>query len=628
MPADILLQGTIDLQTPGVTGPQVLLALLVLAFAIVLLLTAQYLTRFAGLPEEESRHASALAMQLDAKTPTRLRLPIDTNFAAKRYQIRDLWTIDETDGGHARTSDEPPTVREALGELHTLLLERWGDNVSRFPLYSIRLAEEAIVLLILGALAVLSIERWESALSVKTPVPAVGDVVHDLHELTVWTLEAGAQLLALFPYGGVVWSLLFAHAVLLYDWLYHHWFVLAAILFIGAAVIAYLDQYVEETDARLIQDRRTVAASAATAVLGVWVAGVIPTGLGVAAGAEHFGAIIGFLFAFTAAIAATGYATRELVREVKAAARWYVDDEPSIHIAAYLLVRRVWGVFAVIGATLIPVYLIVILAGGRIFDLIGLWGHASTEVQLLAGLIFLAALAAVAMATREAWPDLGAALRSKLGEQSIRRALFGRGAPFGVMVIVYLIAVGMAFPVGVAVLLAIVAGTATRGLYILAARVKYRAQQHDDPMDRPAMVYIEAVQVEDADGREHYVARVNGELLARSYLSAIVDEVVEQAASLRDTGEYTATFGRYHADGLLQHGIVDEDRSEYSLKREITGAFEQLFEKYDGRVPPDAVDDELEEYPDEHLAEKKRELKTRGADGWRLAERDGYLVRV
>ena len=624
---NILLQATIDLETPGVSAPQVLLALLVLAFAVVLLLAAQYYTRFAGLPEEETRHASELAMQLDAKTPARLRLPIDTAFAEKRYQIRDLWTIG-TDGDQERAAEEPPTVRGAVGEIHDLLLERWGDNVSHLPLYSIRLAEEAVVLLVLGALAVVSIEQWERAAAVETPTPDVGAALHDLHLLTVRLIEGGIQLLSLFPYGDVVWSLVFAHAILLYDWLYHHWFVLAAILFLGAAVIAYLDRYVDETDTRLLENRRFVAGIVVASSVGVWLVGVIPTGIGILAGLPQIGAIVGFLCSLLAAIAVAGIATRELVKAVKDAAEWYAEDEPSRYIAAYLLVRRVWGVFAVIGATLIPIYLIVILADGRLFAIIGAFGTASTEVQLLTLMTAGAIVVLVAMATREAWPDLAAALRSKLGEQSVRRGLFGRGAPFGVMVVVYLIALGFHLPVGVAVLLAVLAGTATRALYILTARVKYRAQQRERPMDRPAMVYIEAFTLEDADGRDHYVARVNGETLARRHLSLIVDEVVRQAEALRDTGDYTATFGQRHADNLLQHGIVDESRSEYSLKREITAAIDQLADRYDGRIPPEAVDEELDAYPEKTVREQKRELKTRGADGWRLAERDGYLVRV
>lgn len=624
----VVLQESIDLQTPGVSTPQVLLAILVLVFALALLLIAQYLTRFTGLPEEESRHASTLAMQLDAKTPTRARFPIDTDFQAKRYRIRDLWNTDAPEDEDQRAPEEPPTVREAVGELHGLLLDRWNAGLGRFPLYAVRLAEEAIVLLVLGAIAVVSVERWEYALAAETPTPDVGAAAHDLHHLTMQVVEMGVELLALFPYGGLVWSLLFAYSVLLYEWLYHHWFVLSAVLFVGAVAIAYLDQYVEETDARLIHDRRTVAATAATVAIGVWTAGIVPAAIGLLAGRPHWGAIIGFLLAVVAFLAATYAGTRWLVGEAKAAAKWYVDDEPSRTIATYLLVRRVWGVFAVIGATLIPMYLVVILVDGRLFAIVGAFGHASTEVQLLAAMTAAAILIAGVVAARDAWPDLAAALRSKLGEQSVRRALFGRGAPFGVMVVAYLVAVGFHLPVGVALLLSVLAGVATRGLYILAARVKYRAQQGDEQLERPAFVYVEAVTVEDADGRDHYVARVNGELLSRAHLSPLVDEVVAQAEALREAGECTSTFGRHHADNLLHRGIVDEARSRFALKREITATYEQLLDEYDGRVPPDAAADELDAYPEGAVVEKKRELRTKGAEDWRLAERGGYLVRV
>lgn len=628
--AVFVAQSSIELQTPSVTLPQVLLAVLVLAFAAAALLAAHYLSQFVGLPEEERRHARALAMQLDAKTPARLRLPITTNFDAKRYLIRDLWTLrDDSPGeGHRRRRDEPPTVRGALGELHGVLIERWSETLTRVPLYSVRLVEEAVVLLVLGAIAVVSLEQWEAAASATTPTPDVGAVFHDLHYLTVTVLEAGLELLHLFPYGGFVWSLLFAHGILLYDWLYHHWFILSVILVLGAIAIAYLDQYVDETDARLISDRRQLAGRVAAATVSIWLAAVGPTAIGQVAGLPHIGAILGFLVAVIAAIAFATLGTRWLIGEIKAAADWYVEDKPSRHIAAYLLVRRVWGVFAVIGATLIPVYLVVILADGRLFAVAGAFSNASTEIQLLAATVIAAAVIAFVLVTREAWPDLAAALRSKLGEESMRLALLGRGAPLLVMAVVYLIAVGFNLPVGIAVLGAVVAATATRGLYLLSARLKWRLQNRDDPEQRPAMVYIEAYQLEDADGQDHYVAKLNGERIARAALSPLVDEVVEQATSLQESGEYTATFGRYHADNLLEHGIVDEQASERSMKREITASYEQLFDQYGGRVPKEAASDELDRYPDQHVATRKRELRTMGAEDWRLAERDGYLLRV
>lgn len=621
----LVLQSSIDLQTPSAAPAQILLAVLVLVFAAGGLLAAQYLTRFTGLPEGNRRHAEVLAMQLDAKTPARLRLPIDTDFGEKRFQIRDLWTVGPSEEGGVE--EEAPTIREAIDELHSLLLERWSERLGHLPLYSIRLAEEAIVLLVLGALAVISVERWEHALSVTTPTPDLGAAVADLQVLTARTIEAGLTLITAFPYGDVVWALVFAYAIQLYQWLYHYWFVLAAILFAGAGIIALLDFYVEATDARLIEDRRAVAARAAGAALIVWLAGVAPAAAGAAAGVHEYGALAGFLLAGVAMLAILGFTGRWLAGEVKAAADWYVEDAPSRYIAAYLLVRRVWGVFAVIGATLIPVYLVVILADGRLLAIFRAFGHASTEIQLLTAMLFVSVVVVLALATRDAWPDLVAALRSKLGEQSIRRALFGRGAPFGVMVLAYLVGVGFTLPVGVAVLLAILAGVAARGLYLLAARVKHRAQAHDDPLDRPAMIYIEAFTLEDADGQDHFVARVNGKPLARSTLAPLVDEVLANAEALQDRGEYAATFGQYHADNLIQHGIIDEESSRSAMKREITATFEDLFDQY-GRVPPEAADDELSRYPDDVVSEKERALRTEGADGWRLTKRHGYYVRI
>ena len=609
------------------------IAVAILALFALALIALAYRSRTIELTEDQQRHVDALRMQLEAKTPRRLRLDIEADFDARRGDLRRLWTATDDWSG----SDDP-TVGQALREVHDTIFERWETTTGPIPHFALRLGEEAVVVFVLGALAVISVERWEAWLSAQSPRPEPGSIVATLHSATMTVLEMGQAGIGYFPYGDMVWALSLGYSILFYQWLYHNWWLLSLVLIAGAVLITVLDRRLELEETEVFDDRRRIAFRIVMALGAIWAVGVIPTLAGQAAGIERLGAAAGFLLAFVTGIA---FAYIGAVRAWRRLTRAGGSGETGLPIPAnrssktvsyptlvgsYLLARRLWLGIGVVAATLIPIYLLVLIADGRLLELIGAFRSASTEMTVLIGLVTVSLVALVAKVVEDAWADLRAATRTALASQSVRLAVFGRALPYGTMVLTYLIASGLQLPIVMSVALAIVAGVIARVAYVLFARVKYRNQLREPREREVSRVLVEAWTLEDADDEEHYVARVNGERLARARVDDLVDEVIEQARHLREEGEFAQTFGRHHVKNLLEYGYVDENDSRQELRVEIQHTIENELKRRNGRAPKSAIDEALEEYPDTVVEEKQRDLRVHGARKWRLIRRGDYFL--
>lgn len=624
---DLVLQGTIDIDTPGVTGPQMAIAALAMVIAAAGLVLLVWRGKTSNLSEERARHVEALRMQLEAKSPNRVRLPTDADLDAHRDVLRELWT-----GDHDPDIGEDVSVLGALGTAHDAILEQWEDALGSVPLLSVRLVEEAVVLLVLGALAVVSAEQWEAALSSESPTPEPGSLVSTVASWTWTAIEGGHSVLGLFPGGEIIYALGLAYGLMAYEWLYYNWFVLSALLFVGAAVLYALDRRLGavETDRDLFHSRRDVATQVVAALGLVWLAGVLPV---VAFGAidgrvgDVAGGVAGFLAAFVVFAFYVVHGLRRLRVRIEDATDWWHAETPSRLLASYLLARQVWGVLAVVAATLIPIYLLVLVLDGQLWAVLSALAGASTEVLFLLALVVVGAIVLMARAARDAWGDIRVATRTALSERAVRVALFGRGMPFAFMVLAYLLALGIGFSVGVSVLVALLAGILARLAYVAFTRAFYRAQLYEAPDSEVSRLFVEGYTLEDADGGGHYVARLNGERMARGSIDAIVEEVVHQAEHLREHATYDEALGRAHAEQLLEYGFVDEADTRSKLGQEITSTFESELVARGGQARREVVDDELEDYPEDLVAKKRRDLRINGASDWRLVARgDHYLL--
>jgi len=135
-------------------------------------------------------------------------------------------------------------------------------------------------------------------------------------------------------------------------------------------------------------------------------------------------------------------------------------------------------------------------------------------------------------------------------------------------------------------------------------------------------VLIEAYTLDDADGETHYVATVNREQIARDSLDELVDEIVAQSEHIAEHGEHDWTLGRHYAEYMLEYGIADEAAARKKIEEKIKKTVYTPLKQDNGQVDATEIDDDLEEYPDEIVEEKKQEFRLHGTSDGRVF-RDG-----
>lgn len=611
----------VELSRPSPSPVQQLIGLGITVGALVLLAILIYRTRYAGLPDERKRHATALSAQLEAASPNRIRLSAGTDFRAHRDRIKDLWRDTA-----AQRPDEP-TLREAIAKANKEFTERVRRSLGDIPGMSVRLAEEAIVLAVLGSLAVVSADRWESTAGTGGSI-SFGYVLDTLSSATNAVVEAGYRVLFAFPFGEQVASLVFAFSLLAYKQLYAHWWLLSIALFVGAILLGVLRKRidVDGIEDSLYRNYGELSIKVASSVVAIWLSGVVPMAIFGAAGAGGIGAMIGFATAVIAFGWFSCVGSARLYRRVRTRAKWWDDHTPTAEMAAYLVFYRIWGILGVIGATLIPVYLIVLIVQGRILDVVSALGEASPVFLGASFLALVLCLMIIAFQIRETLPELAKSFTTALADRTLRAALFGRGVPFVVVAVVYVLATGVGIGVATAAMISISAGAAARLIYLALSKVRYRAKLYDSDRRDVTRIIIEAWTLEDDDSDIHFVARVNGERLAHSELDVLVDDVIRHSESLTEDGEYEPSLPRQHADDLLEFGIVDEEDTKRKLKKSMK---DEIVSNIDGSgVGTEEFEELLDEYPEQVVEEKRRELRKKGCEHGRLVRQGDFYVLV
>lgn len=610
---------TVRFSTTGFTPEQTALAAIILALIAGVLLLARYKMQYVGLAsEEQRRQKKVLVGQRADQTPRTLQLNATDHLNAQRDRIHALFQTDPPG------DDGQVPVRAALDDVRDELSEVWHGRIESIPRLGLLLIEEAIGLAVLGGLAVLPTAAFARAFNAGGSL-TLDHIWQEGVTLSVDVFETGLDIAGLFPYGDILWSLTVAYGILLVDWLYHHPFITASLLTASAIAIIYLDRRVPEgTQGRVVQSPSAAGLSAAGAVVSIWLAGVLPTAAGHLLGIPTVGSILGFLAALAVAAWTTIQTGRRLLGRVLATRR---PDHEGVDapLAAYIVVRRIGAGLAGMVAPLVVVYAVVVLVNGKLTAVAAAFARGSLGVQVLALVVVALTLGTLVVQVRDAWPALGTAVRQLTNRKAVRFALWTRAAPVVVLLFVTFFAIGLGLSLPLAFALGLLAAAGARWGYVLYRRLHRKAVAYE-PVDYAAVrVVIQAYTLETADGDPRYYALVNTVPVAAEDPAAATDAVLAVARDLFEDGEPSPMVEREFATDLLEYGIVDIEETRDKVRQSIkTEVFGRLARADHGRLEAEALEAELEGYPEAYWRSQLRKWVERG----KLQYRNGYYLRV
>lgn len=337
-------------------------------------------------------------------------------------------------------------------------------------------------------------------------------------------------------------------------------------------------------------------------------------------GVGVWGGMVGLLTSFAVA----GYLTR---RELRAAhgrltATYEQADDVGVGkrgTVAYVASRKVFGAIGVVAASIIPIYLFHALLTGKLFTIVGMaTTESSTQVQVTSLFVLFALAAFAIVQTRPAWDDLAESFRYAFDRNGLRIALKTRGVPFLAVVLSWVMFAGVGFfgPIQ-ALLFALVVGLLVRAFYWLASRAEHAYYQIDTDPSKPGRVFVDAVVVEDARGREIAVARENDHLVAAPLdrLDELVDQVVADVKSMFVDVEPEPSVYEYYYD-RMQDGKVDFDDVLVEYRGTISKAIDVELEQAgrDG-LDVERLDELLTDRFDEDEYRRKRLEKRKKPNG-------------
>lgn len=606
----------IDVSAGGVGPGQTALALGLLAIFAVILAALAYRQQFVGLPEDRERHKRALLGQREDSSPKTLRIDSVDDLAAMRPQIRALFDADAD-----APDQERATVWSAVSEVRGALGLAWRGLVDDVPRLSIYLVEEALVIIALGAVAVQSSYWFETLFEVEGGPITLQWVAEQAVSTTMTLLETGLDLLALFPFGDLLYALALTLVIELSTLAYELWFVTGSLLLLSAALIYYLAPRVpEDVSTRIIYSHTSAGVVALAAALAVWAMGVIPFVVFRAAGFEEIGAIVGFVAAGLVSLVLAYELGKRFIERLKQIGRGHWYDRSTL---AYLGVERGSMLLAAALVPIVVAYAAVALANGKLVVVISAFAGGSLEIQAAVIGVVLVAVSAVVLQTREAWPEVRAAIRETLSRRAVRVALFGRAVPLGVVVLAYFLALNFTGSnVLLAGLVAVVAGVITRVSYELLQRARYRASLIESEVATASRVLVGAYEFEDASGSPVYYAEVNTTTVAHTDPDALTDAVIATARELFERGECAPSVERQFADDLFRFGITSVDECERRLERTIYEDLVTDLREEGGMREVTAVEDDLDDYPEGVWSRKLREWRIDGD----LRQRNGFYV--
>lgn len=611
----VVLQSGLD----GVSQSQWAVAALVVLLGLAAATAALYWGRYAGLPAENRTTKATLLRERYATTPEVFRISGDIARDELEAKVRDAYAT-----ARGETPDGPGALKRGVAEGRRVVSDAWGPVADRVPSWSLRIAEYAILLAVLGAIAVDG-KRIGRALYDDGGVPGFNAMAARALELTGTVIETGIDVVLSFPYIGNLWALVFTTLTVAGRWGYEHWYVTAGLLLLGAVAVAVVELRLDEdldavANTSIVTSHWAAAGTVAKFAFSIWLLGVVPAGLGSRAGLEQAGSIVGFALAMVAFLAGAVYAVNIIRLRLWGIVLTNTGSDLSRIVAAWLLVRYAWAVIALATVPILVGYAIAIVAtdNGRAV-LAGLAG-ANPGVQALLVLVVLAVVVTVLYRVRVSWGDVSSYLSDVATRQRYRAGSIRRGVPFVAWVLGYVVTFGFSRSIGVSLLGASVIALGSRGVYVGLIRLRHRFASGGETAAKTVQC---AVYPPLSDGeREVAMADVGDERLLADDIDELADAVGSSVTA--DGLDPVPAMSRGHT--ALSLGIVDDDRAQEKTTEKVRKAMFGELRPVGNRVTEDRIDQLVGDEPPDAVERvwERHDDCLRTADGYVWLDYDPY----
>lgn len=586
------LQAGIDISVPQTTVEQRILAYIVIGVAALAVAYGLYRTHYTGLPKSLKRAKADLR---GARADTTLTTTyLDAEAAADPGEVRAA-----VDAVLDRTADDP-TTRDAANSIREELAKTWVPKLEGIPRIARRIAGLALVVLVFGAIAV-STEAFVRVMTASTPgVQPLRWPILAVTQTAAVIGQAG-DAISTVPVIGTLWSLGFALAILVWEWLFTHYYVVALALAGGAAGLTWLDRELEgAADAQWVDDLPEpgrVARLGAGTVAGLWGITLVGVGMGRMAGPPSLGVRYGLVAAATAfaVFLILGIAGLVRFRESLPTLRWRSLDTRT---RQYLAVRgATLGLAAIIGP-LVPVWVGIGLT--KLPTLVGAFLAADAPIKAVVLLVGFGAVAAIASQAREAWGDVRQALTITAARQEVRGSVVASGVPIAVVGTTYVLVSGLTKSILLGVVFAVLSGLLARTAVQWLTRVRFKATRMAGGDPTPARrVVIEGAPLETRGGARQDYLRINGstELLYPDR-DELASDAVAVAGGLVEEGDAPATVSEWHARFAFDVGVTDPDETAMKLYSRAAKRVYHAGREHGPMLPREHIDEEIGDLPD------------------------------
>jgi hypothetical protein len=584
-----VLQSSIDVSLRSVSPEARVFSYFVAAVTLVLVSYLVLKYRRPALDSQYARHAKTIRDQLETKTAQIGVYYRDVD----EDDLDDLWTAD---------SNHFARLRKGM----SMALRKVSLAGSPLPVISIRFAQEAILTVIVGSLAL--VPTWWFARQVSKGPDYATPTIQSFIRRAEQFIDLVLNVLGQFPLAEVWFAFALKYAIDYGNFLYHNWKVVAAVLFAGAILTAVVERYFGVEPVAGPRPRRVTGWILSTGVL-VWLVGtVLAFGVGQTT-SEDLGLIVGLAGALLVLIGAVGWLVVLTVWRI-----WWT--KPDLTALSYSGVR---AVFALFGLSVLPIMLFwSITAMTRREDLVSVLAEASDTALvalLILGFLFVAAFA---WRTRDGLVEIGVALRGIVADRAVRGAMFARGVPIIIFVAVFIWTSAMQLPALLVITAAVVFSVFSRLAAYALRKARYGLRGFTINTSVPWAI-VELLVIEDADGKPLYAARINGSMglmsRDRDDLTARTAEnasIILQPRGLTEEVIVPDSLEERWYPMARDEGLVYEDEIRSRIEGEMMAEFYATVDEHDGDKP--SVDEDMERsWPVQMYEDLKRELIANGS---------------
>lgn len=614
---ELLLQA--DVTVPSTTPAQSVIAAFVTILLLLGIAIAYRRSKVLGLDNTQRQVREDARAQRRHQTAAELKLSTDEVATLSDHELQS-----RVDALFDADVEETITRLPAVGKgIYRALSEAWGNRVGWLPALARRAVGLAAMVVMLGAVAV-SGDAVVRLLQTDPSAPSTGSVLGSIHGLR----DSGVDIVGTYPYGGELWQLAYASSILVVQWLYQQWALVAAALLVSAMSVVALDRRLDDgvVPERLIQSRRLAAGTVLVGVIAVWATGVLgiviadavgsPTLFGLAlpslVGAlltavvasilqsertyrvmqavglgfvlsslagESWGAVLGlWLSVVTAAVFITTVGPTAIRRIRRGISR--VAGADAHPVAAFVALQRLLAGLSVTAAGLVVIYAVAGVANGQWQAVLRAAATAPPETQALLGAGTIGFIALVAVAFRESWPDVREELRAAFAQQAVRMSVLRRGVPWVGVFFSYVFSSMLLDRILLGLVVAVLIGVLLRVGFQLVDEAEYRADGRAIVRrlwySKPSFIVVRAMRL-DVDGRETYYAEVNGDEFLHVNRQHLVADVAGHADALATREKPPGTDSSEFATYVLNWGIPEPDDWSAKLDEKIRKAALQPF---------------------------------------------------